>query len=230
MTESNEKYRKKRLSEVRIYYENIIHDVEKLDNILIKKMILLSLIDSLAQQYCNYQGNNQKVFTDFVIKFAKNKNFDILSKIDPVTLFYENQQSFQNHGFNLDYIEECSEYTAESISDLTETKKIINAETEEYLKERHKYINLLYKYRSKLVHEFSSPSSTFDSLESNHEIYYLPMTSNDVDNLDEYLELILPYEFIKSLFLECFDNYLKYCELESIDPFKNIKEYRSWYE
>lgn len=90
--------------------------------------------------------------------------------------------------------------------------------------DKHKYSRLIYKWRSKLVHEFHSPSVVFKNMQNYEYPFYYSM-SNKIH------QLVFPYEFLKNLFLTSISNYIAECNQNNIDPFYfNTKNYETWYE
>lgn len=216
-----------RYKEVEDFYREKISELEKIDDLQIKKLVIVSMIDSLAQEFFNYPIGNADAFCDFIIKFAPTKNF--LSEVDVVTLYYKNKSLFDSNGLNLDYLEDGYNYTVEQLMLLPETIKIIKYATSNNIKTKmHRYCNLIYKHRSKLTHEFREVGVGFKSLEENCVINYLAYTK--FRSKDIYWRINIPYSFLLELFNECLTNYISYCKVNKIDLFNNLKEYFSWYE
>ena len=97
---------------------------------------------------------------------------------------------------------------------------------------KHKYINLLYKYRSKLAHEMSPPSFIPSDLYNSENISYYHISSLRDQNDNGNWQLVIPYKYIKDLCDNVINSYLNYCEEEDRDPFSNYKnkKYLNWCE
>jgi hypothetical protein len=94
---------------------------------------------------------------------------------------------------------------------------------------KYSFIKLLYKFRSKLVHEYRFPSflNTFDT----HNNYQEPYYANIILSKEKhYWCLIFPYQFLRTLVIESLENYLSLCLQEKQEPIKNYKSYYHWYE
>ena len=211
-----------RYNEVITYFNDIIKTAEKTENYLLMKTMLFSIIESMAQEYCNYCSKNTEVFVRFVSKFS---NVAYLNKIDPITTYYEMKHKGYKINTNLDYLEDGYNYSAKQIVDRDGTQEII-CEAQKYgiNLDKHKYINLIYKYRCKLVHECKSIGINFKSLEEKEDINYISCGFNIK------WELNIPYTFLKKLTKECIEGYIKECKEIEIDPYKNAKKYSYWYE
>ena len=103
------------------------------------------------------------------------------------------------------------------------------------VKERHRYINLLYKYRSKLSHEMkhSSQSGVLKNLE--HIVYYHSSSSCYIDNAwhrSEWWNMSFPYKYLREIFKGTIFAYLDDCENQSKHPFENdgarLEKYKTW--
>lgn len=216
-----------RYKEVTDYYKDKLNTINTIDDLQIKKLVVVSMIDSLAQEYYNYTGSNTKIFCNFVINFAKNYTF--LDDVDVVTLYYENQTIFNLNNYNLDFLEDGYNYLVTQVIEKSESKDMINfANNNQINTDKHRYINLIYKCRSKLTHEFIDIGSHFKCLESNETINYLSCGKFKSDDID--WKISIPYSFLKNLFIECLDGYISYCKNKKIDPFENSKDYMYWYE
>lgn len=213
-----------RYQEIINYYYRKLAALEKIDDLQIKKLVVLSMIDSLAQEYYNYPKNSTKAFCDFIIRFTKSYKF--LNEIDPVTLFYENKQFFTQKGYSLDYLDDGSNLHVPQVIIMPKTKEIINCARSNNLNiDKHSYANLIYKFRSKLSHEFKDIGSPFKMLEENKIINYISYGEINIE-----WKINIPYSFLKLLFNECLDGFIKERKLQNIDPFENSKEYLNWYE
>lgn len=201
-------------------YKDILDSLENISDSKIKSIIVLALIDSIVQDVNNYKFNRdqRRNYVGFLIKYGKDK-FKFLDKVDPITLFYELEDNDLNFAFNLDYLEEGIEYSVEELLKISQSVKINNIKE---INNRHTYAELIYTYRSKLMHEFVSPT--------------IRVTSNDDKEVPMYIfttngwELYFPYGFLKKLFITCKNNYMKECYYKNKEPFNNRINYKNWYE
>ncbi|MHC1695811.1 MAG: hypothetical protein AB9835_11205 [Eubacteriales bacterium] len=230
-----------RIDEIRNYYNDRIKSAKTIDDKYFQALCLYSLIDSLAQEYSNFSEKQQsKCFIDFALKF--NKRFSFLNTIDPVTLYYDVQEHL-NKEVNLDNIKSGYIYNPNEIIEFGISQKIIDdlkskipeKEVCKYIN-NHKYVNLLYKMRSKLAHESITPGYIF-SLKGKMSLpFYISSSMYDEINGNIYVhkfwELIIPIEFIENLLRECLENYLLFCKESKKDPLSyNIRRkcILAWY-
>jgi len=233
-----------RIIEVQKHYEDRIESIRKIEEKYFQLLCLFSLIDSLAQEYSNYsRGHEQKKFTIFVLEF-QNK-WDFLENTDPITFYYDVQEQLGD-ALNLDFLIEGNVYSPQFMIKSGMTEKItecLDTKGQPYIdeyKRKHRYVDLLYKMRSKLSHELSTSGSI--SPMGLGELVPLPyyLSVSRVYSIDENIieddiwELVIPVEFIERLLRDCLGNYLKFCRETQRDPFSNNKFERkfrlAWYD
>ena len=222
---SKNQYNRFRIKEIRDLIKCKLDELEKLDDIFMKEICLFSLIDMFAQN-SKYGNNDTEQFTTFIEKYG---NEALLQKIDPDTLYCENKQYFINNQIDIAKLfNDATEYSWHDIQNNGISAQIINlARKDANLRDKvdkHKYSRLIYKWRSKLVHEFNSPSVVFKSMQNYEYPFYYSM-------INKIHQLVFPYEFLKNLFLTSIRNYLNECDQNNNDPFyfSNI-HYETWYE
>lgn len=209
-----------RYEEIRRYVDDLIYEIEKMNNYQLRVSCLFSIIDSFVQNYFNYniKKKNKEIFCEFVLKFADKNKYGFLDKIDPISLIYDNEG--QKRRF--EELSEANIYTPNSkcLDEISKSYGI--KEKSEKLKNRHKYIQLIYACRSKIVHEQQSCGIINVKTENDYNIpIYFDFTS--------YWKLIFPYTFLKELFLNCIDNYLNYQKENGEDPFNNNIDRKCFY-
>ena len=191
----------------------------------IKLLTYFSIIEMMAQEHYDFPTKSlQGTFTKFVLEF-QNK-YDFLELTDPVTLYYR-VEDIISAAINLDDLEDGGVYYPKSgiIREKADTLKaaITEAKGEEYASKKmaeHRYVDLLYRMRCRLSHEFSAPHMSLN--QNAHEPYYINCSRQYVTKTgivsDEVWQLLFPTSFIKELCLNCFDNYLEYCLSNHIPP------------
>lgn len=208
-----------RYEEIREYINDLVSDIEKMDYYENKVGCLYSVMDSFAQEYFKYPSYGSKnTFCDFILKFANKDKYNFLELLDPVTLIYD----ICNTPIKLDELAEANIYVpnSSSIRKLCNRKEIKDAEEKD--KKRHKYIELIYKNRSKIIHEGNSAGLIRVKTENNYNTpIYLDCSS--------HWRLLFPYTFLKELFLDCINNYLIEQEKLGLDPFENNINRKSFY-
>lgn len=205
-----------------------MNEIEKIEMKEVKLLTYFSIMEMMAQEYDNFPSNKlQDSFTKFVVKF-QNK-YDFLEAVDPITLFYR-VEDIVVPKVNLNNLVDGEIYLLKSkhISD-----KVLEIETEliakngkEYAHKRlkeHRYVDLLYRMRCRLSHEFSAPHISFNKVIN--EPSYINCSRQYVSNgrlvNDAVWQLRFPVGFVKDLCLNCLENYLDYCLKEHIPPNKN---------
>lgn len=208
-----------RYEEIQDYINDLIKDIEKMKYYENKIGCLFSIIDSFAQNYANYSRyNNQKHFEEFILKFADKGKYEYLNLVDPVSLIYDKNNSITR----FDELSDANIYcpTSSSIEIMRQREEVINASKD--LKEKHKYISLIYCTRSKILHEHQSAGVIGVETENRESTpIYLDCT--------KYWALLFPYRFLKELFLSCIENYLSYQKSLNKDPFDNNFNRKSEY-
>ena len=216
--------KKYRYEEIENYFNSAIEDAERTGNKLIKRITLFSILESIAQEYYNYPNNNADTFEKFICEFS---SINYLDKYEPITIYYEMKNKYENIESDLNYSEDSNCYYADQIIAFEGSKKIVNeAELRGLSLHKHTYAQLIYKYRCKLVHEFRVIGVSFNSMEIENDINYI--SCGFEPNMKWIINI--PYTFLKNLTNECIKNYLKYCKNNDRDPYVNAKEYDYWYE
>lgn len=233
-----------RILEISEHFDEKVRVIRDINDKRFQVLCLFSLIESLVQEYSNYRrGGEQQKFTTFVLKF-QNK-WDFLRHTDPVTLFYEVQDHLDDD-INLEFMSEGCIYSPDEVIKSGKTEEIIaylktsKHQNVNELKERHRYVDLLYRLRSKLSHESSAPGWLAEKSFGVPEPlpYYTSCSrrySIDGKAIEDHVwELVMPVELIKQLLYECLENYLKSCEESQRVPFSNNKFERkfrlAWYD
>ncbi|WP_324665505.1 hypothetical protein VLL09_03330 [Dehalococcoides mccartyi] len=233
-----------RIAEVQKHFEDRIESIRRINEKYFQLLCLFSLIDSLAQEYSNYsRGQEQKKFTNFVLEFQK--KWDFLEYTDPITFYYDVQEHLIE-SVNLNSLSEGDVYSPAHMIKSEMTEKVVACLEEKGVqniadcKRKHRYVDLLYKMRSKLSHELSTSGSVSPmGLGEKEPLPYYVSVSRvySIDgNLieDDIWELVVPVEFIERLLLDCLGNYLDFCKKTQRDPFSNNKFERkfrlAWYD
>ncbi len=247
--EKQTKYVNKGVEKAKKVLERGLDDAMKINNPVLRKTCLFSLIDSFAQEYANYPvRNTKKAFCDFVIKY-QNK-YDYLLAVDPVTLLYDYEPKIKLvvknpklREFAPELCREKPEISFDDFGSLDEKRltEIIHSKAAHELQvlieqnedkqqyngylERHKLINLIYKMRSKAVHEMSYLGTGFEESIDLVEPYYIDVMRfyKNVDTIvkDNVYELIIPTNFIYELTKNSIENYLEDCLHKKRHPFQN---------
>lgn len=232
-----------RIAEVKDHFENRINSIRKIDEKNFRLLCLFSLLDSLAQEYAGYsEGQDQRKFTSFVLEFQK--KWDFLDNTDPITFYYDVLEHLDDT-VNLNFLRDGNVYSPDYMIESGMTDRIIacleakGVDRIEDYKRKHRYADLLYRMRSKLSHELSTPGSV-SAMRLGETIplpYYISVDRiYSIDKkiiYDDIWELVIPVEFIELLLEDCLANYLDYCIAARRDPFSNNRFERkfrlTWY-
>lgn len=225
-------------------------------NRVFKNICLFSLIDCFAQEYANYPTSGlSKAFCDFIITFQD--YCDYLEMVEPVTLFYDYEPEIKMVVKEPEMAGQGSEHSdpvAEvSIDDLDlfdgqKVSRIIRTEKAEEILElirrdegrkvvktyrrNHRLIHLIYKMRSKAVHELSrmGNENKWEIEDGRDEPFYRDMVrlykyeGNIVS--EDYYELIIPNQFLYNLARNTLSNYFDYCMREQRLPLANKSNFK----
>ena len=255
-TFDKEKYLLQEIEDARNFLNNELNIIDRIEDNTLQLICIFSLIDCLAQEYYNYPNRESKqAFCDFVIKYQK--QCDYLEQIEPVTLYYrvedcidtkvmidgfppEKEVSLENLGW-LDAVlvkDILKSNKSEEISNYLK-RKYSEGSVENVLHE-HKLISLIYRMRSKAVHEMSGLGESFMKMIDvfPNEPYY-----RDVSRLyvyegnvvsDDVFELVIPNKFLRNILSDCIEGYLEDCKIDKHSPFSNnniSRLYRlSWHD
>lgn len=245
----------KNIAEIRTYLEQELADIDSLKNTTLQNICMFALIDCLAQEEANYPWDSSTAFRQFVLKYQKQCNY--MEKVEPVTLYYHIEE----------LIEEAPPYSGavpEKIISLDDLGYVFGVKVEEilakskskeildYLEKKqgksfakkkaseHQFISLVYRMRSKAVHEMSGLGESWTLRQS-----FFPTTpfyrncsrtyvkeKNIVS--DDAIELVIPTPFIRSILVDCINGYLNECKVSKRFPFCNNDLARkvtlSWYD
>lgn len=251
-----EKFITEKISKTRLLCHEKIEEANNIPNRIFRRICLLSIIDSFAQEYSNYPTDSSgKTFCKFVLRFQN--CCDYLELIEPVTLFYDYEPKIPKNRKNNKLVKEFphlfSDRLEVNITDLGSldeklvSEVIRSGKAEEILsiikrdcsekeyknyERNHRMINLIYKMRSKAVHELSplgmeSCYALNEGLDKPHYRDVLRLFKSD-DNIasSNVFELVIPSDFIYLLTQNVVDNYLDWCDEEQRMPFENNSNFK----
>lgn len=212
----------------REWIAKVTNEIEKIESKEIKLLTYFSILEMMAQEYENFPSNGlQGSFAKFVLEFQD--KYDFLEATDPVTLFYR-VEGIVASTVNLNNLTNGEIYYPNSkiISDKVCKIKneLIKQKGNEYTAKKlkqHRYVELLYRMRCRLSHEFSAPHISFSNVIEGPS--YINCSRQYVSNgrlvSNNVWQLRFPVKFVKDLCMNCFENYLDYCLRERIPSDKN---------
>lgn len=208
-----------RYDEIKEYVDDLIKDIDDMKFYHHKIICLCSLIDSFVQNYFDYEeGGNQQNFCEFILKFKNDNEYTYLEKIDPVSFIYD----LEGNDAVIEELPDACIYSpnSQNLEDLRKSERC-NEINDKKLIDKHTYISLIYKCRSKLVHEsnYIGIIRTKTENQYNVPIYF---------KIGKHWKLIFPYKFLKELFISCINNYLIEQKENKLDPFNNNIDRKSF--
>ena len=249
----------KRIDDVRAFLEKELAAIDDIEDITFQLIGIFAMIDCLAQEQANYpQGlwAAKNAFCQFVLKHQK--QCDYLEEVEPVTLYYhvedlidevvllpgfppEKEVSIEDLGYL--YGERVKDILSrgksEEILSYIEAKK--GREFADKKAKDHQLISLLYRMRSKAVHEMSGLGEIWHLEKKGPtpaEPHYRDVGRGYVQGeewvSDNVIELVIPNIFVRNILSDCIDGYLLDCRETKRFPFSNNhmtrKHKLSWYD
>lgn len=219
---------------IKEWFDQQIKCVESYPSEMHRMFILLSIIDSFAQDYSQSRYQNREHFVTFTQKYSK-KYSAILSAVCPVTLYYNHFSDNPNVFLQL---VEGRIYDARSDAAHSEACRILA-----YLPEaqqqnaqmKHSYAGLTYQLRNKLSHELLVLNMPLNFQEGSdiqlpHMVYGFHLDANGKSF--PHWALHIPEQFIKNVAIDAVENYLQDCAARDYLPFnhQNRKCINGWYD
>ena len=203
-------------------------------------ILLLTIIDSFAQAEYDYPPVNESsiTFQKFVLNHTESQ-CKHLKKLCPVTMFYDYFPSSDIKELPLT-IGRLYDYCDPELSAAAETiLQRIPVEQRERAQKRHTYIALLYRLRSKLVHELNPLGTPVEFFSNVPSISYGTESCPQKDDgtrevIRQIWTLKFPRKYIYELTKEVIFHRIGACEKQGILPFPLLAEPRkcelSWYD
>lgn len=202
--------------------------------------LLLTIIDSFAQAEYSYPPANESsaTFQKFVLSHTE-KHRKYLERLCPVTLFYDYFASSDIKELPLT-LGRLYGYSDPELSVAAETiLHRLPGDQREKACSRHKYIALLYRLRSKLVHELNPLGTPIEFISNIPSVAYGteygPKKEDGTRDINrQKWTLNFPRKYIYELTKEVIFHRIDTCEEQGILPFPLSNEPRrcelSWYD
>jgi hypothetical protein len=232
---------------INIYADHFTDRVERLkeyefdaaDRVL-KKNILVSVLDALSRTASNPQAGNRQRFTELIANFADWANHTrasaphihyLLGQLrDPS---FEKARSFVSqivaNNSSGELIPLSRDPELHEIAEVwpipAEQKVLGNMSLKSFT-----HLNLLYEHRNSLVHELREPGYGIEFSDDDTEPYYHGSTHLGSENVVEgrTLELVYPLNFYFRLFENVMSNLKPYLMRNRIDPYDCYRFGSSW--
>lgn len=233
-------------SKITSYIEHFRNQVKRLreyefhkEDRVLKKNILVSILDAISRTTSNYADGNRERFTGIVANFG---NWPDHIRISAPHLSYllENLRApaYKNaRQFIADVIAKNTGGSFVPLSrdpELEEVRKLWPVPPEQKLVGQlslasFTHLNLLYQYRNSLVHELREPGYGIEFSDDREEPFYHGMTTvGDDGSQKQTLELVYPLNFYFLLTETVIKNVDKYLREDRIDPYGSYQFGSSW--
>ena len=210
------------------------------EDLLLKKNILVSVLDALSRTTSNYADGTRGRFTGIVANFGDWPNHSRVSA-PHISYFLRNLRSpaYESaRAFIAEIIRKNSHggfVTLSSDPEFEDMKKLWPAQADQKLVNQlslssFTHLNLLYEYRNSLVHELREPGRGMEFHENHNEPFYHGMTTIEIDgsSMSKTLELVYPLNFYFLLTENVINNVERYLRKSAIDPYCCYRFGSSW--
>lgn len=246
----------KEISAFQALFDKELAFIDSIEDQTFQLICMFAMIDQLAQEESNYSPDSRNTFCQFVLKHQK--QCDYLEEVEPITLYYRVEDIIDKiiplPGFppekeiSLDDFVYLHAVKVKSILCKGKSEKLLSYITRKKgaayaakLEKEHQLISLLYRMRSKAVHEMSGLGESLSAINRDYkpkEPYYRDVIRSYVQDgnwvSDDVIELVIPNGFIRSILIDCIDGYLSNCKETNRFPFSNNhmtrKHLLSWYD
>jgi hypothetical protein len=235
------------VSRINVYIEHFSNKVKRLrdyelheEDRVLKKNILVSILDAISRTTSNYTDGNRERFTGVVANFGNWPNHSRISA-PHVGYLLENLRApaYENaRRFITDIIARNSDGSFVPLSkdpELEDIRKLWPVPPDQKVVGQlsltsFSHLNLLYQYRNSLVHELREPGYGMEFHKDHDEPFYHGMTTvgDKHSPAKQTLELVYPLKFYFLLTESVIGNVDKYLRNNRIDPYGAYRFGSSW--
>jgi hypothetical protein len=207
---------------------------------LLKKNILVSVLDAVSRTTSNYADGNRERFTGIVANFGDWSDHTRVSA-PHVKYFLRNLRSpaYEAARAFIDQVIRKNSHgglvTLAHDPEFEELRKLWPVPAEQKLVNQlslssFTHLNLLYQYRNSLVHELREPGRGMEFHEKHQEPFYHGLSTVQTDGSpgEETLELVYPLNFYFALTENVLKNVERYLRKNAIDPYSCYRFGSSW--
>lgn len=210
------------------------------DDRILKKNILVSIIDAISRTTSNYNDGNRVRFTSIIESFG---GWEDCTRVSAPHVGYLlknlNSPSYEKaREFITQTISKNSDGSFIELSDdpeLDDLKKYWPVSVEQKLFNQlslcsFTHLNLFYSYRNSLVHELREPGNGMEFHNKHKQPFYHGSTSFEGNDMkgEKSLELVYPLNFYFTLTDSIIYNVDKYLRKNQINPYKSYSFGSSW--
>lgn len=207
---------------------------------LLKKDIVVSILDAVSRTTSNYAEGNRESFTGIVTNFGDWPDHSRISA-PHVGYFLRGLRSPAYEAarrFIAEVVRQNSHggfVPLSSDPQFDEVRKLWPVPPEQRLVNQlslssFTHLNLLYHYRNSLVHELREPGHGMEFHDDHDAPFYHGMTTVESDGSagEQTLELVYPLKFYFGLTERILDNVERYLRNNAIDPYRCYQFGSSW--
>lgn len=214
-------------------FEEQLAKIQKLEDRLHKKILLLVILDTLSRARYPQAKTNKARFLQLLKEHIGWKDGQRVSLyrvllLSPPT----NQSKLRDYAQTLvaqwkswehpNLTDDPFKNDIESFADTDDERKLLSDST---------HLNLLYAYRNHLIHEFREPGQGIETDQRKKSPHYYPM--NHIIQTDEHderesWELVYPLGFFVELVESCLRNLKHYLSENDLNPYSSYKFGTVW--
>jgi hypothetical protein len=205
------------------YFEGQLEQIQKLDNRLHKKVLLLVILDTLGRARYPEAENNKTRFLKIINEHIQWKDS---SRVSLCRILLSSQS--QNFGdlakFAYESVNKWHEWELPDLSadpSIDEIQHLAANAHQRKLMQDSTHSNLLYAYRNHLIHEFREPGAGMEMDQRDTAPYYHRMThlqSNGNDEKETW-ELVYPLGFFVTLAISCLQKLKQHLLRNDLNPY-----------
>lgn len=206
------------------YFEEQLAQIQKLENRLHKKTLLLVILDTLSRaRYPNTRKNKTR-FCQLVKEHIRWQDGQRVSLYQVLLLSPPTNRSklIDCVHASVGKWKDWGPFDLKAADPLIDEIQALAATAEERkLLNDSMHVNLLYAYRNHLIHEFREPGESIETDQGKTSPHYYPMTHIQTDEHDEResWELVYPLGFFVLLAESCLKNLNHYLSENDLDPY-----------
>ncbi len=218
------------------HFERQLARVERTDDRLFQKILIMTFLGALARGRYPRERSDRQTFTSLILDHSGWAGA-VLVSYPQLRLQIERQQFAGLTEQFLRRLEMCHLEWQRSLnvrevrrSRLDPRREDLNpaASTpqEERLLASCNHANLLYDYRSTLVHEFREPGYPSEISPDGTEPYYV--STSTIDSDEEVYELVYPSAFLLNLARDAMNGLKSYYQEREVDPYAGYRFGSVW--
>ena len=223
------------VARVRKWFDHQIDLISYYPSEVHRLIILLSAMDSFAQESSDFSRNSRQAFISFLLANSINHS-EFLKLLCPITLYYSYYNDREDVCLQLS--RENSIYPANSPGVIAEAERLFELlpdSQKESVRQKHSYAGLIYQLRNKLSHELLLLNAPVNFHEDQSEQF--PHIARECESRNHQLvprrwTLHIPEKFVRDVAIDAVTHYLEDCLRRDHAPFRRGERrcYNGWYD